>query len=56
MAGTQAAFPVQSFPSSTIAPSITAAEVGTVLDWEVGQWHGFIALEPNTRLVNIVKG
>ena len=29
---------------------------GTVLDWEVGQYHGFIALEPNTRLVNIIKG
>lgn len=34
----------------------TIAESGAVLDWEVGQYHGFIALEPNTRLVNIVKG
>lgn len=34
---------------------ITASS-GAVLDWEVGQWHGFIALEPNTRLVNIIKG
>lgn len=34
----------------------TEAYTGAVLDWEVGQWHGFIALEPNTRLVNIVKG
>lgn len=34
----------------------TIANTGAVLDWEVGQWHGFIALEPNTRLVNIVKG
>ena len=34
----------------------TVANTGAVLDWEVGQWHGFIALEPNTRLVNIVKG
>ena len=33
----------------------TEASAGAVLDWEVGQWHGFIALEPNTRLVNIVK-
>ena len=33
----------------------TIAKSGAVLDWEVGQWHGFIALEPNTRLVNIVK-
>jgi len=32
------------------------AHTGAVLDWEVGQWHGFLALEPNTRLVNIVKG
>jgi len=33
----------------------TVAESGSVLDWEVGQYHGFIALESNTRLVNIVK-
>jgi hypothetical protein len=32
------------------------ASAGAVLDWHVGQYHGFIALEPNTRLVNIVKG
>lgn len=31
------------------------ATCGTVLDWEVGQYHGFIALEPNSRLVNVVK-
>ena len=31
-------------------------EAGTVLDWEPGQYHGFTALEPNSRLVNIVKG
>ena len=30
-------------------------ETGSVLDWQVGQWHGFVALEPNTRLVNIHK-
>lgn len=30
-------------------------DTGAVLDWQVGQWHGFIALEPNTRLVNIHK-
>ena len=34
----------------------TSTLTGAVLDWEVGQWHGFVALEPNTRLVNIVKG
>lgn len=34
----------------------TTANTGAILDWEVGQYHGFIALEPNTRLVNIVKG
>lgn len=34
----------------------TVVSAGAVLDWEVGQFHGFIALEPNTRLVNIVKG
>lgn len=34
----------------------TEASSGAVLDWEVGQYHGFIALESNTRLINIVKG
>jgi hypothetical protein len=29
---------------------------GAVLDWEPGQYHGFISLEPNSRLVNIIKG
>jgi quercetin dioxygenase-like cupin family protein len=33
----------------------TIAEAGSILDWEVGQYHAFIALEPNTRLVNIHK-
>ena len=28
---------------------------GAVLDWEPGVYHGFRALEPNTRLVNIIK-
>jgi hypothetical protein len=28
---------------------------GDVLDWEVGQFHEFIALEPNSRLVNVQK-
>jgi quercetin dioxygenase-like cupin family protein len=32
------------------------APSGAVLDWEPGQYHGFIAIEPNSRLVNIVKG
>jgi len=32
------------------------ASAGRVLDWDVGVYHGFIALEPNTRLVNIIKG
>ena len=30
-------------------------ESGTILDWEPGQWHGFRALEANSRLLNIVK-
>ena len=33
----------------------TEIKAGAVLDWEPGQYHGFIALEPNTRLVNIIK-
>lgn len=29
---------------------------GAILDWEPGIYHGFKALEPNSRLVNIIKG
>lgn len=29
---------------------------GNVVDWKAYQQHEFIALEPNSRLVNIVKG
>jgi len=29
---------------------------GDVIDWAVGQRHELIALEPNSRFVNIVKG
>ncbi len=29
---------------------------GAVLDWEPGVYHGFRAVEPGSRLVNIVKG
>lgn len=32
------------------------AKAGDVLDWKVGQAHELIALEPNSRFVNIVKG
>jgi hypothetical protein len=32
------------------------ASAGAVLDWDVGVFHAFSALEPNTRLVNIIKG
>ena len=28
---------------------------GEVWDWEDGVWHGFEALEPNSRIVNIIK-
>lgn len=28
---------------------------GDVIDWKVGQSHEFIALEPNSRFVNIRK-
>ena len=28
---------------------------GVILDWEPGQPHGFKALEPNSRLVNVLK-
>jgi quercetin dioxygenase-like cupin family protein len=33
----------------------TEADSGTILDWEIGQYHAFVALEPNSRLVNIIK-
>lgn len=32
------------------------ARAGDVIDWKVGQAHELIALEPNSRFVNIVKG
>jgi len=32
------------------------AKAGDVIDWKVGQRHELIALEPNSRFVNIVKG
>jgi quercetin dioxygenase-like cupin family protein len=32
------------------------AKCGDVVDFDIGQYHAFIALEPNSRLVNIVKG
>jgi len=32
------------------------AKAGDVLDWKPGQAHEFIALEPKSRFVNIVKG
>jgi quercetin dioxygenase-like cupin family protein len=28
---------------------------GTILDWDEGVNHGFIALEDNSRLINIIK-
>jgi quercetin dioxygenase-like cupin family protein len=32
------------------------AKAGDVIDWKVGQAHELIALEPNSRFVNIRKG
>jgi quercetin dioxygenase-like cupin family protein len=29
---------------------------GNVVDWPAGQAHEFVALEPESRLVNIIKG
>ena len=34
----------------------TEAKSGAILDWEPGVYHGFVALEPNSRLVNVIKG
>ena len=28
---------------------------GDIWDWAPGVWHGFEALEPNSRIVNIIK-
>ena len=32
------------------------AQCGAVVDWDAGQYHAFVALEPNSRLINIIKG
>lgn len=32
------------------------AKAGDVIDWKVGQAHELIALEPNSRFVNFLKG
>lgn len=29
--------------------------VGTILDWDVGEKHEFVSLEPNSRIINILK-
>lgn len=31
------------------------ALTGSVIDWQPGQWHGFEALEDDSRLINVVK-
>ena len=31
------------------------SKAGDVLDWDADQLHEFIALEPNSRIVNIIK-
>ena len=31
------------------------SKAGDIIDWEAGKRHEFIALEPNSRCVNIVK-
>lgn len=32
------------------------AKPGQFIDWQVGQGHELIALEPNSRFLNILKG
>ena len=32
------------------------SKAGDIIDWKPGQAHELIALEPNSRFVNIVKG
>lgn len=34
----------------------TIMKAGDVVDWKVGQRHELIALEPNSRFINIRKG
>lgn len=31
------------------------AKAGNFIDWQAGQFHEFIALEPNSKFLNIVK-
>ena len=33
----------------------TILKPGTVVDWPAGQEHGFVALEPNSRMIQIQK-
>lgn len=33
----------------------TNMPLGAVVDWDENQWHEFVAAEPNSRLVNVVK-
>jgi quercetin dioxygenase-like cupin family protein len=32
------------------------SKAGDFVDWKAGQFHEFIALEPNSRCLNIIKG
>jgi hypothetical protein len=32
------------------------SKAGDFIDWQPGQFHEFIALEQNSRFLNIVKG
>lgn len=34
----------------------TVLKAGQIADWNAGEPHEFIALEPNSRFVNIIKG
>lgn len=38
------------------AMAVAPSTAGNVVDWPAHQAHEFIALEPGSRLVNIVKG
>jgi quercetin dioxygenase-like cupin family protein len=33
-----------------------AVQAGDVLDWRAGESHEFVASEPDSRIVNIIKG
>jgi len=54
--GREGEFPHTILPNDDKYEIDREVRVGTVLDWDAGKDHSFIALEPNSRLINVRKG